>query len=135
MLPARSAGPDRRLCDARQGRGRAPQRVQQPARALGALARAGDPVAWGAADAARPALYPVDVQVEAADRQGLLRDVLEVFAKDKINVTGVKSNSVRDASGGTAFMTLTVDVADAARLAPSLAQVCRVAGVRTARRR
>ena len=93
------------------------------------------PVAWGAADASRPALYPVDVQVEASDRQGLLRDVSEVFSKEKINVTGVKSSSVRDASGGTAFMTFTVEVADAARLAATLAQVCRVAGVRTARRK
>ena len=93
------------------------------------------PVAWGTPDAARPALYPVDVQVEAADRQGLLRDVSEVFAKEKTNVTGVKSSSVRDAGGGTAFMTFTVEVADAARLAATLAQVCRVPGVRAARRR
>jgi GTP pyrophosphokinase len=93
------------------------------------------PVAWGAADATRTALYPVDVQVEASDRQGLLRDVSEVFAKEKTNVTGVKSSSVRDASGGTAFMTFTVEVADAARLAATLAQVRRVAGVRTARRK
>ena len=56
------------------------------------------PVAWGATDASRPALYPVDVQVEASDRQGLLRDVSEVFAKEKTNVTGVKSSSVKDAA-------------------------------------
>ncbi len=93
------------------------------------------PVAWGAADASRPALYPVDVQVEAADRQGLLRDVSEVFSKEKTNVTGVKSNSVKGAGGGTAFMTFTVEVADAARLAATLAQVRRVPGVRAARRR
>ena len=93
------------------------------------------PVAWGAAEASRTALYPVDVCIEAADRQGLLRDVSEVFAKDRINVTGVKSSSVRDAKGGTAFMTLTVEVDGAARLAPALAMVSRVAGVRSARRR
>jgi len=93
------------------------------------------PVAWGAADASRPSLYPVDVQVEASDRQGLLRDVSEVFAKEKTNVIGVKSSSVRDAAGGSAFMTFTVEVADAARLAATLAQVRRVAGVRSARRR
>ncbi len=44
----------------------------------------------------RPALYPVDVSVEASDRSGLLRDVSEVLAKEKINVTGVRSQSVRD---------------------------------------
>ena len=93
------------------------------------------PVAWGTADASRPALYPVDVQVEASDRQGLLRDVSEVFAKEKTNVVGVKSNSVRDAGGGSAFMTFTVEVTDAARLASTLAQVRRVSGVRAARRK
>ena len=93
------------------------------------------PVAWGAADASRPALYPVDVQVEASDRQGLLRDVSEVFAKEKTNVIAVKSSSVRDAAGGSAFMTFTVEVTDAARLAATLAQVRRVSGVRAARRK
>ena len=89
-------------------------------------------VAWGASDAA---LYPVDVSIEASDRAGLLRDVSEVLAKEKINVTGVRSQSVRDGGGGTAFMTFTVEIADAGRLAAALALVCRVAGVRSARRR
>ena len=95
------------------------------------------PVTWGAAaaGAARTALYPVDVSVEASDRQGLLRDVSEVFAKEKTNVIGVKSSSVRDARGETAFMTFTVEVTDAALLNATLAQVCRVPGVRSARRR
>jgi len=92
-------------------------------------------VAWGSADAARPVLYPVDVSVEASDRSGLLRDVSEVLAKEKINVTGVRSQSVRDGAGGTAFMTFTVEVADASKLAAALALVCRVPGVRSARRR
>jgi GTP pyrophosphokinase len=92
-------------------------------------------VAWGAADAAHPALYPLDVSVEASDRPGLLRDVSEVLAKEKINVTGVRSQSVRDGGGGTAFMTFTVEVPDATRLAAALVQVRRVPGVRSARRR
>ena len=92
-------------------------------------------VAWGSADPARPVLYPVDVCVEASDRSGLLRDVSEVLAKEKINVTGVRSQSVRDGAGGTAFMTFTVEVADAAKLAGALALVCRIPGVRSARRR
>jgi GTP pyrophosphokinase len=92
-------------------------------------------VAWGSADAAHPVLYPVDVSVEASDRAGLLRDVSEVLAKEKINVTGVRSQSVRDGAGGTAYMTFTVEVADSSRLAAALALVCRVPGVRSARRR
>ena len=92
-------------------------------------------VAWGSADPTRPVLYPVDVSVEASDRSGLLRDVSEVLAREKINVTGVRSQSVRDGAGGTAFMTFTVEVADASKLAAALALVCRVPGVRSARRR
>jgi GTP pyrophosphokinase len=92
-------------------------------------------VAWGAQDGARPALYPVDVSVEAHDRAGLLRDVSEVLAKEKINVIGVRSQSVRDGGSETAYMTFTVEVADADKLAAALAQVRRVAGVRSARRR
>jgi GTP pyrophosphokinase len=92
-------------------------------------------VAWGAPDNARPALYPVDVSVEANDRPGLLRDVSEVLAKEKINVIGVRSQSVRDGGSETAYMTFTVEVADADRLAAALTQVRRVPGVRSARRR
>jgi GTP pyrophosphokinase len=92
-------------------------------------------VAWGAPRSDRSVMYPVDVSVEAADRPGLLRDISEAFAKEKINVTGVKSQSVKDARGGTAWMSFTVEVADSARLAHVLAQVARVDGVRSARRR
>jgi GTP pyrophosphokinase len=92
-------------------------------------------VAWGEPRGDRSVVYPVDVAVEAADRQGLLRDITEVFAKEKMNVTGVKTQSVKDARGGTAWMTFTVEVGDASRLAHVLALVARVPGVRAARRK
>jgi GTP pyrophosphokinase len=90
-------------------------------------------VAWGRAGG--DALYPVDVAIEAADRQGLLRDISEVFAKERVNVTGVKTQSVKDAGGETAWMTFTVEIGDAGRLAQVLRQVMQVRGVRHARRR
>lgn len=92
-------------------------------------------VAWGAPRNGKEALYPVDVIVEASDRQGLLRDISEVFSKDRMNVTGVKTQSFKDASGGTAWMTFTVEVADAARLAHVLGLVGQVGGVRAVRRK
>jgi GTP pyrophosphokinase len=92
-------------------------------------------VAWGAPRGDKAALYPVDVMVEAADRQGLLRDVSELFAKEKMNVTGVKTQSVKDSSGGTAWMTFTIEVADAARLAHVLGLAGRINGVRSVRRK
>ncbi|MBK8071048.1 MAG: bifunctional (p)ppGpp synthetase/guanosine-3',5'-bis(diphosphate) 3'-pyrophosphohydrolase [Ramlibacter sp.] len=88
-------------------------------------------VAWGQARGEAAAVYPVDVSVEAADRQGLLRDISEVFAKEKMNVTGVQTQSVK----GTAWMTFTIEIADAARLQRVLGVVAEVPGVRSARRR
>ena len=92
-------------------------------------------VAWGRPRGDKASQYPVDVIVEAADRQGLLRDISEVFAKEGMNVTGVNTQSVKDPRGGTAWMTFTVEVADSARLSHVLALVGRVEGVRSARRK
>ena len=87
-------------------------------------------VEWGTPKAAAP-VYPVDVAIEAADRQGLLRDISDVFAREKTNVIGVQTQSVK----GTAWMTFTVEVSDAGRLNKVLGIVASVAGVRWARRR
>ena len=88
-------------------------------------------VAWGLTQAIEGAVYPVDVAIEAADRQGLLRDISEVFTKDKMNVIGVQTQSVK----GTAWMTFTVEVADSGRLHKVLGLVSDLGGVRSARRR
>lgn len=93
-------------------------------------------VEWGrpkasSAPAAGAAVYPVDVSVEASDRQGLLRDISDVFAREKTNVIGVQTQSVK----GTAWMTFTVEVADSGRLGKVLGIVATVPGVRSARRR
>jgi GTP pyrophosphokinase len=85
-------------------------------------------VAWGGA---RDALYPVDVFVMAQDRQGLLRDISEVFAREKLNVIGVNTVTVR----GEAQMQFTVEVGDTSALRRTLAQVAEVKGVLSARRR
>jgi len=92
-------------------------------------------VAWGARRADAPAAYAVDLLVEAEDRQGLLRDISELLAKEKMNVAGVHSQSVKDSRGSTAWMTFTVEVGDTTRLAQVLARVSQVAGVRRARRK
>lgn len=89
-------------------------------------------VEWGAPKkGAEVPVYAVDVAVEAADRQGLLRDISDVFAREKMNVIGVQTQSVK----GTAWMTFTVEIADAARLTQVLGVVTAVIGVRSARRR
>jgi GTP pyrophosphokinase len=88
-------------------------------------------VRWGENKGANASVYPVDVAVEAFDRQGLLRDISEVFAKEKMNVIGVQTQSVK----GTAWMTFTVEIGDAVTLNKVLGSVRGVKGVRAARRR
>ena len=90
-------------------------------------------VAWGAPGGDKAAVYPLDVLIEAADRPGLLRDISEVFSKDKMNVIAVHTQSAKDRSA--AWMTFTVELNDASRLATVLAQIGRVPGVRHARRK
>ena len=92
-------------------------------------------VEWSSPNVSDGSVYPVDVAVEAADRQGLLRDISEVFAKEKMNVIGVQTQSVKDNRGGTAWMTFTVEVAQSGRLNQVLGIVAEVKGVRSARRR
>ena len=88
-------------------------------------------VEWGHNASASTSVYPVDVSIEAADRQGLLRDISEVFTKEKMNVIGVQTQSVK----GTAWMTFTIEVADSGRLNKVLGVVADLNGVRSARRR
>src|SRR5512140_71069 len=88
-------------------------------------------VEWGAAPAEGQPVYPVDIAAEAADRQGLLRDISEVLAKEKMNVIGVQTQSLK----GTAWMTFTVEITDSTRLAKMLHVIAEVKGVRWAKRR
>jgi GTP pyrophosphokinase len=76
-------------------------------------------------------VYPVDLSVEAVDRQGLLRDISEVFTKEKMNVIGVQTQTIKS----VAWMTFTVEVPDAARLGRVLRSMGALEGVRAARRR
>ena len=88
-------------------------------------------VRWGQHKQGAASVYPVDVAIEAQDRQGLLRDISEVFAKEKMNVIGVQTQSIK----GTAWMTFTVEVSDSGLLQRVLMQVANVLGVGSARRR
>ena len=76
-------------------------------------------------------VYPVDVAVQAQDRQGLLRDISEVFAREKMNVIGVQTQSVK----GTAWMTFTIEVTDARQVARAMSVVGDVPGVTDVRRK
>lgn len=88
-------------------------------------------VQWGVPRAEKAPVYPVDVVVQAIDRQGLLRDLSELFLKEKMNVIGAQTQTVRD----LAWMTFTVETSDATRLQQVLGQIAILPGVRSARRR
>ncbi|MBE0621828.1 MAG: bifunctional (p)ppGpp synthetase/guanosine-3',5'-bis(diphosphate) 3'-pyrophosphohydrolase, partial [Burkholderiales bacterium] len=79
----------------------------------------------------REGVFSVDVVVQAHDRQGLLRDISEVLSREKINVTGVNTQSKQH----MAHMSFTVEISDLEQLQRTLAQVREVQGVLTASRR
>jgi len=84
--------------------------------------------AWGAARS--DTVFPVDLFVLATDRQGLLRDISEIFSREKINVTGVNTQSAK----GQARMTFTVEIGATSQLQKALAAICEVTGILEARR-
>ncbi|KVZ94012.1 RelA/SpoT family protein [Burkholderia ubonensis] len=70
-------------------------------------------------------VYPVDLMIEATDRQGLLRDISEVFAREKLNVVGVKTQTRRNA----AFMQFTVEISNSAQVQRACTLLGEVRGV------
>ncbi|MBI4194017.1 MAG: bifunctional (p)ppGpp synthetase/guanosine-3',5'-bis(diphosphate) 3'-pyrophosphohydrolase [Betaproteobacteria bacterium] len=83
---------------------------------------------WGAAEGAT---FPVDIEVEAVDRTGLLRDISDVLSRDRINVTATNSLS----SELAARMRFTVEVSNLDQLHRVLAMIREVRGVVRAARR
>lgn len=75
-------------------------------------------------------VYAVDILVDAQDRQGLLRDISDVLARERVNVTAVRTQSKQ----GAAEMAFTVEVADTKRLNQALHHIQQVNGVLSARR-
>ena len=63
--------------------------------------------------------------VTATDRPGLLRDIGDALARERINVTAVRTQSREE----LAFMRFTFDVVDLAQLRRAFAVVKDVAGV------
>ena len=85
------------------------------------------PADWGDTTAAP---FSADLEVVALDRQGLLRDISEAIARERINVTAVNTLS----RGSHAFMRFTLQVSSADAILRVLRQVKDVPGVDTARR-
>jgi len=83
---------------------------------------------WG--EPGRETVYPVDIYVLAQDRQGLLRDISEIFSREKINVIGVNTQSAK----GQARMSFTAEIGSTAQLQKALTILRDVNGVQDVRR-
>jgi len=83
---------------------------------------------WGSAGF--DTVYPVDIFILASDRQGLLRDISEVFSREKINVTGVNTQSTK----GQARMVFTAEIGSTSQLQKALGAIREVPSVHEARR-
>lgn len=79
---------------------------------------------WSASD---EKFYPVDVQISAYDRQGLLRDITDLLANEKINLIGVQSSS--DQGDNIAHMTLTMKLNSLEKLGRVLARISQLQNV------
>jgi GTP pyrophosphokinase len=80
------------------------------------------PVEWGQTDA----LYPVNIQVEAWDRVGLVRDITVVVAEEKVNITSLVTHNRSDR---TTLMEFTMETQGLAQLSRLLKKIESVKGV------
>ncbi len=90
------------------------------------------PVRWNKADNYdRAVTYPVDIQVEAIDRVGVLKDILSRLADHKVNV---RDASVKTAPGKTAFIIMTIDISDRQQFEKICSQIRKMSDIVSVRR-
>jgi GTP pyrophosphokinase len=77
--------------------------------------------------------FPVDIEVHAFDRRGLVRDVSAALADEKISIQGM--TTVTDKRDNIARMRIGISIAGLPQLSNVLARIARVPNVLSARRR
>ncbi len=80
------------------------------------------PVEWGQSDE----FFPVNIQVQAWDRVGLMRDVSTVVAEEKVNITSL---NLANGDGQTITLFLTLETKGLAQLSHILKKIDAVKGV------
>ena len=96
--------------------------VKSPARVLA--------VAWGKMGANE---FPVDIEVDAFDRRGLVRDVSAALADEKISIQGM--NTVTDKRDSVAHMLIKISITGLPQLSQVLTRIAQLPNVISARRR
>ena len=97
-------------------------RAKSPARVLA--------VDWGKLAASE---VPVDIEIEAYDRRGLVRDVSAALADEKISIRSM--NTLTDRRDSVAHMRMGITISGLPQLARVLARVAQVQNVISARRK
>ena len=87
------------------------------------------PVEWGTTT---QHTYPVEVEIQAFDRHGLLRDISAVLANERIAVTGAHTAS--DASSNLVRMQFTIEIPDLGVLSRVLAKIAQLPNILEVRR-
>lgn len=77
--------------------------------------------------------YPVDIEIQAYDRQGLLRDITTLLANAGVNVTA--TNTATHKQSHTATLTITAEVPDIDALSTVLARINQLNNVTEVRRK
>ena len=90
------------------------------------------PVSWNpTTESARPKTYPIDVQIEAIDRVGVLNDILSRLKDNNINV---RSAQVKTYPGFPALINLCIDIRDLDQLERTFCQIKKMSDILNLRR-
>lgn len=79
------------------------------------------------------AVYPVDIEIEAYDRSGLLRDITQVLSSSRSNVLAL--NTISNPDDNSATMVVTVEISSLEQLARLLAQIRNLPNILEVRRK
>jgi GTP pyrophosphokinase len=97
-------------------------RAKSPARVLA--------VDWGETGKSE---VPVDIEIEAFDRRGLVRDISAALADEKISIRGM--NTLTDRRDNVAHLQVGISISGLPQLSKLLARIAQVPNVLSARRR
>jgi GTP pyrophosphokinase len=97
-------------------------RAKSPARVLG--------VDWGGTGASE---VPVDIEIQAFDRRGLVRDISAALADEKISIRGM--NTLTDRRDNVAHLQVGISISGLPQLSKLLARIAQVQNVLSAKRK
>jgi GTP pyrophosphokinase len=90
------------------------------------------PINWNPTEGnGRPNTYPIDIQIEAIDRVGVLKDILSRLSDQNINV---RNAGVKTSNGKPAIISLRIDIRDRIQLEYITSQIKKMSDILDIRR-